>query len=305
MSCNCNNNCHEQWCPQYLQAVTVPCDEPGCDQQLTTDCVIYTGPDIPCLGLTTGMQLTEILLGILYELHPECNPGTTTTTTAEPLPLRLLYDDINDSYIADPENVDDWNDRFGLPEFGTPFTSVTIIGNEAFLYGGSNITLTYDIFGDVDSILEIDDDAGCIVALTDACLEYGRKTSVSLPACKVGATDAFYGNDLLTYLNLPSLVYAGPSMFHACEILQSFNFPELLVIGDQCFYECYAATEFYIPKCVQLGPSADDDFVFFNISGNNITLTISEVINFVSFGGNPDGDVVYLQTYNTVTLVVV
>lgn len=304
MSCNCTNNCHETFCPQYLQAVTTPCDEPGCDQQLTTDCVIYTGPDLPCLGLTTGMQLTEILLAILYDLHPECNPITTTTTTAAPLPLRLLYSDINNSYIADPENVNDWNDVFKLPLYGTPFTSVTVVGNEAFLYGGSNITLTYDPFGDVDALLELDDQAGCIVALMNQSLEYGRKTLVNLPNCRFGAREAFYGCDLITSLNMPKLEYAGESMFYACEILESFYFPELKVISNNTFDQCYAATEFYLPKCIALGPTWGDNGVFFNISGNNILLTISDII-YSAEESFQDDDVTYLQTWNTLTLVVV
>ena len=306
MSCNCNNNCHDKWCPQYLQAVTTPCDEPGCDQQLTTDCVIYTGPDLPCYGLTTGMQLTEILLNILYTLHPECNPNTTTstTTTLEPLPLRLLYSDINFSYIADPTNVNDWNDALNLPLYGIPFTSVTVVGNEVFLYGGSNITLTYDPFGDVSSLIELDDQAGSIVALMPQSLEYGNKTFVNLPNCVIGGAEAFYGCDAITTLNIPKLEYAGDSMFYYCESLQSFNFPELKIIGDNCFEGCFSAIEFYIPKCTALGSTWYDNEVFWAISGNTILLTISDII-YSAEEGFADEDIDYIQANNTVTLVVV
>lgn len=311
MSCNCANNCHDAFCPQYLQAVTTPCNEPGCDQQLTTDCVIYTGPDIPCLGLTTGMQLTEILLSILYDLHPECNPittttttSTTTTTTAAPLPLRLLYSDINNSYIADPENVNDWNDGFNLPDYGTPFTSVVVDGNEVFLYGGSNITLWYDIFGDVDAILEIDDQAGCITSLTNGCLEYGHKTYVSLPECTIAGNNVFYANDEITYLNMPKLEYAGESAFGFCEILTTFNFPALKFVGNYCFANCYAMTSMYIPECIFIGPNPGDDGVFGGIGFNNITLTISTVASIIYYGG-VDDDVAALQANNTVTLNIV
>jgi hypothetical protein len=81
MSCNCNNPWHYPWCPSFL-APADPCpDGPSCDEQISSDCVIYTGPDLECYGITTGMTVTEILLLILQHINPQCTTTTSTTTT--------------------------------------------------------------------------------------------------------------------------------------------------------------------------------------------------------------------------------
>lgn len=333
MGCSPGSPCNPSPLPMIYAAYPANCaDIPnGC---CPTSKTVYDGPNLPNTGIDNkdivsvafdkiddALNPTTIVqnfinivsanppLAVLFcDLVGNCGitttSTTTSTTTAAPLPLRLLYSDINDSYIPDPENVNDWNDGFNLPDYGTPFTSVVVDGNEVFLYGGSNITLWYDIFGDVDYILEIDDQAGCITALTNGCLEYGRKTYVSLPGCTIAGNDAFYGNDLLTYLNMPNLVHAGDYMFASCEILTTFNFPSLKFIGSFCFTDCYAMTTMYIPECILLGPNEYDDGVFYNIIGNNITLTISMIVA-TNNGGGADGDVTILEANNTVTLVIV
>lgn len=336
MGCSPGSPCNPSPLPMIYAAYPANCaDIPnGC---CPTSKTVYDGPNLPNTGIDNkdtvsvafdkiddALNPTTIVqnfiniisanppLAVLFcDLVGNCGITTTsttsttsTTTTAAPLPLRLLYETEFDFPAADPYNVNDWNDEFDLPIHGNPFTSVTIVGNEVFLYGGSNITLWYDIFGDVDYILEIDDQAGCIVALEDACLEYGSKTYVNLPACTIGSNDVFYSNDLLTYLNLPNLIYAGNYMFGGCEVLTTFNLPSLKVIGSYCFSDCFAATTFYIPECIALGGGTYDDGVFAGITGNTITLTISQIIN-TCYGGGPDYDVQVLQANNTVTLVVV
>ena len=82
MSCNCGNPWHYGWSADFLQPAD-PCPGgPECVDKISTDCVIYTGPDLPCLGITTDMTLTEIL-HILYEgIYPNCFTTTTTSTTS-------------------------------------------------------------------------------------------------------------------------------------------------------------------------------------------------------------------------------
>ena len=83
-SCNCNNPWHDKWCPSFIP--TTPADLcPGaepCEEKISTDCVLYTGPTLECYGITTGMTLTQVLT-ILYNIaFPQC---TTTTTTESPI----------------------------------------------------------------------------------------------------------------------------------------------------------------------------------------------------------------------------
>lgn len=81
MSCNCGNPWHDKWCPSFIPPPAELCpDGEPCEEQVSTDCVIYTGPDIDCYGITTGMTVTQVL-GILYDIiYPNCNTTTTTTT---------------------------------------------------------------------------------------------------------------------------------------------------------------------------------------------------------------------------------
>lgn len=83
MPCNCKNKCHEPGCPEGITPPEIECPEPGCEQILATDCVIWTGDDLECYGITSGMTLTEILIILLQHCFPECQ--TTTTTTEAPV----------------------------------------------------------------------------------------------------------------------------------------------------------------------------------------------------------------------------
>jgi hypothetical protein len=84
MVCTCGNKYHQPGCTQYLQASNFcvdPCLDPNpCVEQISTDCVIYTGPDVDCYGLVTGMTLTEVLNLLFQVAFPECTTTTTTTT---------------------------------------------------------------------------------------------------------------------------------------------------------------------------------------------------------------------------------
>ena len=84
----------------------------------------------------------------------ECCNDTTTSTTTAILPLRMLFSNISevDAIIGDSANVSDWNTYFDLPAFGTPFTSVSVTGDEVKLYGGSNIIIKEELFDQVDEL---------------------------------------------------------------------------------------------------------------------------------------------------------
>jgi hypothetical protein len=53
-----------------------------------------------------------------------------------------------------------------------------------------------------------------------------------------------------------------------------------------------------------LGASVLDNNVFATITGNNITLTVPSALMTCN-GGNPDGDIQYLQANNTVTIITI
>ena len=108
---------------------------------------------------------------------------TTTTTTLPPTQLRMLFTDIN-NVVLDPTQLNEWNSFFGLPTFGNPFTSLTLIGNEIFLFGGSNITIVDNLFNSNTNILEIEDvTSNVIIATTGKDFSDATSlTTVILPA---------------------------------------------------------------------------------------------------------------------------
>lgn len=187
-----------------------------------------------------------------------CNPSPSPA-----LPLRMLFLNIEEigAIVGDVNSVTDWNTFFDLPTYGNPFTSVSVNGNTVFLYGGAGITLKDSMFDYGDLLVEIDDQAGCVVST-----EYG----------------VFYQNNALTLVNLPAAT----------------------VIGSYCFNECFSLTSINLSSCTDLGGTVSDDGVFNFITGNTIALTISSAL-MTCDSGNPDGDIVYLQANNTVTIVTV
>ena len=60
--------------------------------------------------------------------------------------------------------------------------------------------------------------------------------------------------------------------------------------------------EINLDGCLNLGATVGDDLVFENIVGNGILLSVPVALMTCN-SGNPDGDIIYLQTGNTVTIV--
>lgn len=81
MSCNCGNPWHYSWCPEFLQPAEACPAGPKCDEEISTDCVLYTGPDLPCFGITHGMTISEVISILYHYIYPNC---ITTTTTHNP-----------------------------------------------------------------------------------------------------------------------------------------------------------------------------------------------------------------------------
>lgn len=240
-----------------------------------------------------------------------CNPTTTAI-----LPLRMLFSDIAevDAVVGDSTSVTDWNSLFDLPAFGTPFTSVSVTGNEVKLYGGSNIIVKDSLFPDTLNVylLEVDDLAGSIVEVeyngfgyTSAGCE--NVTYMNLPKLLIAGEAAFnylgYVGSAVT-VNVPKLTSAGSNCFSDCETLISINAPQLTNIGTSCFNYCYELTVLNFPLCTNLGPTVGDNSVFSSITGNIITLTVPSALMTCN-AGSPDGDIQYLQVNNTVTIVTV
>jgi hypothetical protein len=198
-------------------------------------------------------------------------PAYLCCNEAPILALRLLFSNISevDAIVGDSSNVADWNTYFDLPTYGSPFTSVEVVGDEVRLFGGSNIIIKEMLFDQNDYLgtflLEVDDAAGCVIEL-----EY----------------DAF-----------------GQDNFNGCTNLTSVSFPSVTTIGMYVF-NFTNLSSINLSSCTNLGGTVGDDFVFSNINGNTITLTVPSALMTIN-SGSPDGDIQDLQANNTVTVVTV
>jgi hypothetical protein len=232
---------------------------------------------------------------------------------AASMALKLTFDNIANitgDFVTDPADVNDWNTFFNLPLNGTPFTSVVVNGNTVGLYGGSGITILSNLFYETsngyDALLEINDEAGCIVAIaTDGLYYCYNVTSVNLPNLVSAASYAFGDMSSLVTANLPLLQTVGDACFTATAFI-TLDLPSATTIGVNAFSGCLSITSLSIESCTALGSTTGDDDVFgafpFNISGNTITLTVPSALMTCN-GGNPDGDIQQLQADNTVTVI--
>lgn len=69
-----------QPCQQTVPPVTVPpppvCAGEPCVELYKDDCVLYTGPNFPCLNVTTNERLESVLIKIMTKLSQCCCDGT-------------------------------------------------------------------------------------------------------------------------------------------------------------------------------------------------------------------------------------
>jgi hypothetical protein len=214
---------------------------------------------------------------------------------------------------------------------------VTIVGNEIYLQGGSNITIKMSLFEGYYKIIHVIDEIGSIVEV-EAVAFYDSflLEQLNLPSCTAIRYDSGYSYGVfencvaLVTVNLPSVIYLEDAAFYdcvnlqtvnapiveeigsyndygvfaGCESITSVNFPQATIIGIENFYDCTSLTTINLSSCTNLGPTVGDNDVFYNIIGNTITLTIPAAL-MTANAGSPDGDIVYLQANNTVTIVTV
>jgi len=229
---------------------------------------------------------------------------------APSLAFRLLFDDITnaDSLVGDASSVSDWNTFFDLPTNGNPFTSVSIVGNEVKLYGGAYINIVGSLFFNNANIVSINDEANSIITIGDSAFDrHTSLISVSFPnVTSIGSYSFGFNesNSVFVSINFPKLETIGEDAFYYCDALTSFNFPLAKYITSYAFEGCSAMTSLYTPILIELGMTIGDDAVFYDIIGNNITLTVPSALMTCN-GGDPDGDIVYLQDNNTVTIITV
>jgi len=200
-----------------------------------------------------------------------------------PAGLELTFDDIANVPVADASSVSDWNTFFDLPTNGSPFTSVEVVGDMVRLIGGSGITITTGIFENEDHLLKFDDKSGCVIEI-----EYQSFNSLAL----------------LEEVNINSVTNIGNYAFYDVPSLSIIRCWMADVINDNSFAGLSILSILEFHSYQYFGNSTGEDGVFGSLSGQTITLTIPAALMTCN-GGNPDGDIQYLQANNTVTIVTV
>jgi hypothetical protein len=100
---------------------------------------------------------------------------------------------------------------------------------------------------------------------------------------------------------LPDVKTVGYNAFQNCYLLGEIDLPSATSIGGSCFSGCSGLNTISLPVCVPLGPTPRNDSVFDGIIGNTITLTVPGILATIN-GGGPDGDIAYLNSFNTLTV---
>jgi hypothetical protein len=200
--------------------------------------------------------------------------------------------------VSTPTNVSDWNTYFSTNTTAiVPFNSVSIVGNIVNLYGGVGFSLNSIATGlGYSKITSIVDNYTVTSVAISGCQGATILATANLPNCTIIFDSGFDTCSSLSNLSLPSLVTAADTAFGSCTSLTNISLPQLISIGDNGMFNCSALTTIYIPKCLNLGSTTGDNGVFDLIIGNTISLTIP-------LATSTDGDVVTLQSNNTVTLV--
>ena len=197
-----------------------------------------------------------------------CNPSPSPVNS-----LRLVLDDIiNTIYLVnDASSVEDWNSYFDLPNYGSPFTSVIVEGNNVTLIGGSNIETRFGLFSNYGHLIEVDD-TGLIITLGDETFAINTEGSVSIlqrvsfPAVTRTIYETpetgdnygcFGGCYVLEYANLPLLVNMEGCEFYCCYLLNNLIIPysEITSLGWYAFSNCTSLTSINLPSLTTAGES--------------------------------------------------
>ena len=133
------------------------------------------------------------------------------------------------------------------------------------------------------------------------CFDSLPVTNINFPVLVTTGATCFRGCRSLEIANLPSLTIANDQLFEDCTALTSINLPAVTAVGATSFSYCESVTDIRLPSCTNLGGTVGNTVVFSGILGNTIQLTVPAAL-MTNNGGNPDGDIQYLQANNTVTV---
>lgn len=174
-----------------------------------------------------------------------------------------------------------------------------MIGNVVKLYGGDSIKIKPYLFFQNHNLINISDN-GCIVELGEGAFYEAGNVTFSLDYLKKADKYAFTSTTCIEY-NFPSLEEIGDHCFYYTIYAKRFIFNNLLRILDDSTFAFSPVEVLYFPKLTNMGSSVAYNYIFYQVAGHTVSLTIPSALMTCN-GGNPDGDIQNLIDNNTVTI---
>lgn len=194
-----------------------------------------------------------------------------------------------------------------------------LLVNDVWTFGNSKYTIIENSFleSEIKSVLSTAENIGSYAfglcnSLTDvnfpiaktfdeACFAISSSlVNINIPLATDFGTQCFDSCDNVVEFNLPLGKNFGDLCFLGCINALIFNLPSAINIGNECFSSCFRAANFNLNSVIILGNSINDEFVFKDITGKNISISVPIALQTIN-GGNMDGDLQYLADNNTVT----
>jgi hypothetical protein len=220
-----------------------------------TNSYVFNCNTIPSWG-----QTVYITMGIISEIYTYARVSTLPIEmfgeVAPCIDIEACYSDIlalpvhQNLTCGDATDVSDWNTFFGFDTdptlYTTQFTSVTVVGNVVKLYGGSGITLRGGLFSEgayYESIIKVEDNAGCLVASetideTIGDVEYQKTPFYYYSYDNVTEEEIEKSCTNLTTFISTSFTAAVDNCFSGCTGLISPDFSALTTCGNSAFASC-------------------------------------------------------------------
>lgn len=283
-------------------------------------------------GSTNSTGIFDTLSAGTYTVTVTNSDGCSTITTVQIYnPFNLVWDDINStlSYVADYNNVDDWN-TWG----GWSFTHIQINGNTVQLFGDDSIVIADNQFLNNINIYEVVDYANICTAInTSAFQDASYLNNINLPACLTVDVTGLYRCLSLSNINLPTCTLAEAGAFAYSSSITDLTLPSCLRIGNQCFDNCTGLVNLYLPSCLyfnsvgslpgnnnaifyscsslqtlyapsllEFGTTTGNDNCY-NVVGLSTVITVPTALSTCD-GGNPDGDLVGWLTISPLSTII-
>lgn len=231
-----------------------------------------------------------------------CDFGFSVPLDKAPLPTEGLILIFVGSGVPvdDITSLSDWNAFFDtLSNADTFFTDLLIdeTANSVTLFGASNLYIKDSLFQGTSSLVRMLDPGGVVKTVGyNAFNTCTTLIEVNLPGCLRINGNGFLNAAALSVINFPLVTFIDIQAL-AETAITSLIVPLCTQVGPNSLEAC-PLTSIDLSACTDLGGTTGDDLVFNLISGNTIAFTLKTATA-------TDGDVVYLQANNTVTLTLV